>query len=265
MTIRYGARAPRPADGGSARPLAIDTWSTSVTATFLTDPDLIAAVLPPPLEPGAQPLVKIGISTVELGRGMGTIGAGTFAVAARHGAVEGSYPLLMPMTTEQAVTGGREIYGEPKKLAKIALDVDAEAGTLRASVSRMGTTIIEIDGAIGAEVPASGESERENVDFYFKFLRDPAGAGLDADPWLVHCTRTGETRSCRAVTGTVVLRDSKFDPVADFPILGEVQITLAERSSKQRGERVVQVPADDVLPFIHQRYDDLIVAAGKGA
>ena len=38
-------------------------------------------------------------------------GAGYFAVRAAHEGVEGEYPLLMPMTTEQETVGGRETYG----------------------------------------------------------------------------------------------------------------------------------------------------------
>ncbi|MEZ5141143.1 MAG: acetoacetate decarboxylase family protein [Acidimicrobiales bacterium] len=263
MTVRYAAVPPKPApaDGaGAGTPSGIETWSTSLTATFLTDPEAVASVLPPPLSPPAEPVVKVGVSQVDLGGRMPPFGAGTFAVAARHGDVDGFYPLLMPMTTEQAVIGGREIFGEPKKLAKIALDREGDA--LHATVARLGTTIIEITGTVGEAlpVPEAGES----IDFYLKFLRSPDGEGFDDEPWLVHCTREGRTRSHHAVTGTLELRDSRFDPVADFPILSEPAMTISERTSTQRGALVQRVPADDVLPFVHQRYDDLIVAAGKG-
>ena len=261
MTVRYAAQPPRSSDNGNAKPpRSINTWSTSLTATFTTDPGALASVLPPPLEAPESPVVKVGISTVDLGHGMPTIGAGTFAVAARHDGRAGFYPLLMPMTTEQAVTGGREIFGEPKKLAKISLQIDGDQ--VRAAVARMGSTIIEINGLVSEELPLP--REHEALDFYFKFLRDPGGDGLDDDAWLVYCTREGETRTHRAVAGRVELHDSKFDPVADFSIFGDPQITLSERSSQQRGSLVQRVPAASVLPFIHQRYDDLIVAAGKG-
>lgn len=259
-TVRYAARPPKPATDAPRPARAIDTWSTSLSATFRTDPDALASVLPPPLTPTDTPTVKVGISTVELGGGMPMIGAGTFGVAARHGDVEGFYALLMPMTTEQAVTGGREIYGEPKKLAKIALDVDGDA--VVATVARMGTTIIEINGVVGAELPLP--PAHEAVDFYFKYLRAPEGGGLDDDPWLVHCTREGSTRAHRSVEGSVVLRDSRFDPIADFPMLDTPIITFSERSSRQRGERVLRVPAASFLPFVHQKYDDLIVGVGDG-
>ena len=38
---------------------------------------------------------------------------------ASYDGVEGIWLLTMPMTSEQAVIGGRETYGEPKKIAQI--------------------------------------------------------------------------------------------------------------------------------------------------
>lgn len=136
-------------------------------------------------------------------------GAGTFAVAARHRDTEGYYPLLMPMTTEQAVIGGRETFGEPKKLADITLETVPEQSSgsaVRGLVTRMGVGIIELDGTLGDELdpPPSGE----RLDYYLKFLRDPGGAGFDDDPWLVYCTRETETRSHRAANVALTLRES---------------------------------------------------------
>lgn len=252
-TIRYGARPVDRREDREVAATSVGAWSTSLTATFETDPEVIAAVLPPPLEPGERPVVKVGISQVDLGRGLPPFGAGTFAVAAHHRGNPGFYPLLMPMTTEQSVIGGRETFGEPKKLAQIVLAT--EGGALRATVSRMGTTIIEVNGAVGGELATPPPEER--LDFYFKFLRAPDGNGFDDDPWLVYCTRETETRAHRAVEGALVLRDSRFDPVADLPVRGPVTMTLSERRTRQWGRLVERVPAADLLPFAHQRYDDL--------
>ena len=70
-------------------------------------------------------------------------------------------------------------------------------------------------------------------------------------------SRGAETRSHKAVDGRLILTDSRFDPVADFPILTTPTITLSERRTQQTGRLVERVPADKVLPFVHQRYDDL--------
>jgi acetoacetate decarboxylase len=85
------------------------------------------------------------------------------------------------------------------------------------------------------------------------------GKGFDADPSLVHCHREEKTRSVFAIDGEVILRESKFDPVADLPVRTLRYIEFAERSSKQYGEIVRTVPGEWVLPFVHQRYDDLSV------
>jgi acetoacetate decarboxylase len=251
--IRYAARPQDERENREVKATSVGAWSTSLTASFETDPDLIAQVLPPPLEPGDEPLVRVSVASVDLGRGLPPFGAGTFAVQARHGTVVGNYPLVMPMTTEQSVVGGRETYGEPKKLAQVTLDRDGDRVTGR--ISRLGVTFVEITGRVGDELALP--PERERVDFYFKFLPAPDGKGFDGDPALVYCHRTEAARSLHAVDGEVVLRESRFDPVADLPVRRLVSLTLSERRAVQTGEIVERVPADWLLPYAHQRYDDL--------
>jgi len=250
-TIRYGAR---PSVDREVAATKVGAWSTSLTALYETDPGLIEQVLPPPLRATSEPIVKVSIATVQIDRpGVPEFGAGTFGVQCTHGDVTGYYPLLMPMTTEQSVIGGRETFGEPKKLAQVALDRDGDhvVGT----VKRMGTTIIELRGTVGEEVEPPPVSRR--TDFYLKFLRDPGGAGFDADPSLVHCHRTETTRKRELVMGEIILRDSRFDPVADLPVRRILEMHLSERQSQQTGQIVARLEASSVLPYAHQRYDDI--------
>ena len=55
----------------------------------------------------------------------------------------------------------------------------------------------------------------------------------------------------------MILRESRFDPVADLPVRELLEITLAERSSVQRGEIHGTVPGEWIRPYVHQRYDDM--------
>ncbi len=254
-TIRYGAKSPDQIRNRELEATTVETWATTLTAVYETDPDAIAAVLPQPLTPSEQPLVRVTFATVEIGGGRAPFGAGTFSVEAMHGDLVGGYPLLMPMTTEQAVVGGRETYGEPKKLADVTLQRNGD--DIRGWFARMGITFVEINGRITGEAPLT--PDRTRTDFYFKFLLDPSGKGFDADPSLVHCHREEKTRSVFHVDGEVTLRESKFDPVADLPVRSLRFIEFAERSSKQYGEIVRTVPGEWIRPFVHQRYDDLSV------
>ncbi len=251
--IRYGARSLDELRNREVEATKVDTWATTLVATYETDPEAIAAVLPPPLSTPTEPLVRLTIATVDVGRGYPVFGAGTFAVHARHEDVDGDYALVMPMTTEQAVIGGRETFGEPKKLAEISLDRDGDS--VRGHFTRMGTTFVEVVGKVTGEVEPS--PDRTRTSFYLKFLPSPSGKGFDGDPMLVYCRRDEKTRTMWNVDGEVILRDSRFDPVADFPVRKLRSIELAERSSVQTGEVVATVPADWVAPYVHQRYDDL--------
>ncbi|MHC3468429.1 acetoacetate decarboxylase family protein [Streptomyces sp. 7R007] len=249
--VRYGARteaelaAARTA--GSRLP---DIWSTGVVALWETDPDAVAAVLPPPLKPADRPLARVNISRVDL-PGY-PLGAGSFAVAARHDDVDGWYPLVMPMTHERALVGGREVFGEPKKLGEVTVERDGPV--VRASMARHGIAFVEVRGTVAGEL-APPEPSRK-TDFYFKFLPAVDGSGFDGDPVLVHCLREEKVRRLERVTGEVVLRESAYDPVADLPVLRLVDITLGEKTSDQRGRVVERVGAQALLPYAHQRYDD---------
>jgi acetoacetate decarboxylase len=228
-------------------------WSHNLVVIFETDPELAASVLPRPLEP-TDPHVRLNFVQVELPGGR-PMSAGTVSVACRHGDVVGSYDLLMIMSLEGAVLGGRETFGEPKKFGTASLERDGDAVTAR--MSRQGVDLAEVRGRVVEELAADGVQER--FAFYFKFLLDPAGRGFDSDPSLVHVHRTQEDRIRLRVDGDLVLRDSTLDPIADLPVRRVVSMIYSENQQTQTGKIVQQVPGEWMWPFRHQRYDDMIV------
>ncbi|MFD7528360.1 acetoacetate decarboxylase family protein [Streptomyces sp. NPDC059849] len=249
--VRYGARTEAEiAAARTARSQLPDIWSTGVVALWESDPDAVAAVLPPPLRPAERPLVRASISTVEL-PGY-PLGAGSVAVAAVHDGHEGWYPLVMPMTHERALIGGREVFGEPKKLGEVTVERDGLV--VRAALARHGIAFVEVRGAVSGSLPLPEPAGK--LDFYFKYLPAVDGEGFDSDPVLVHCTRHEKVRRLERISGDVVLRESVYDPVADLPVRRLVELTIGEKTSDQRGRAVAEVSAEALLPYIHQRYDD---------
>lgn len=255
--VRYGARPSGQQRNREVEAVQAPIWSQAVTAVYETDPDVIRAVLPPPLE-ATEPLARVRIAVVDLGTGLQPFGAGWFGVRARHGDVDGEYALFMPMTTEQATIGGRETYGEPKKMGDVVLRVDGDR--VAAFVERMGFRVADIDGALGERRP---DYVRDKVDFYYKLSPSPDGSGLDSDPPLVHCHRHETGRNVRSVSGELKLLESPLDPVADIVVRELVSVEYAEIATNQRGEVVGRVPAADLEPFVHQRYDDLSVLGAR--
>ena len=195
MTIRYGARSADQIENKEVKATSVGAWSTSLTAIYETDPDLIAAVLPPPLEPGDEPLVRVSVASVDLGAGRPPFGAGTFAVQARHEGTVGNYPLVMPMTTEQSVVGGRETFGEPKKLAQVELVRDGDRIT--GKVTRLGTTFLELRGRVRREPGPAGRARTHR--FLLQVPPGPRRQGLRhrARPRLLPPAGDGTPARCR--------------------------------------------------------------------
>ena len=252
MAVRYAARGQDQLRSREVERTSVGAWSTVLVATFETDPDVLASVLPKPLEPSSRPLAKATFASVDI-PGLPTFGAGSFSVQCTHEGTLGYYCLVMPMSTEQSVIGGRETFGEPKKIGEVTVAIDGNA--IRGTMARMGVTFAEFTGHIteALEVPAPAT----RTDFYFKALPAPDGKGLDSDPSLVYCTREETVRWVKTCEGELVLRDSRFDPVADLPVRALVEVTVGERNSIQRGRIHSTVPAQWIVPFMHQRYDDL--------
>ena len=207
--IRYGAKVEQR--NREVEATRAEIWSTAVTAVWETDPEVIAAVLPPPLEPAAEPLVRLTITTVDM-PGLPVFGAGWFGVPARHGDQVGEYPLFMPMTTEQASIGGRETYGEPKKIGAVWARRDGDPSTR--GIERMGFTLCEIHGTLGE---AREPYEKTKRDFCFKLCPSAERQGLDPDPLLVYGEKNEKARVHEGIDGEVVLNDSPLDPDRRHP------------------------------------------------
>lgn len=249
MNVRYGARPVQkdPEVALTERKIV----SKGLDIVYETDPEIIAAVLPPPLKPAAEPLVRVQIMGVTIGDGE-MFASGNFTVRATHEGTEGAYCLFMPQATEPIVVGGRETYGEPKKIADIRLEQDGDRVT--ASVSRYGVSLISVEGTLGAEqTPPPAGIE---LEYYLKYLRDPSGDGL-TDPHLVYCEYDREVIAQRAFEGTLTLGESPVDPVADIVVRNIRSMTWFERYSHQSGHIKERVDGNALLPYVHQKYDDL--------
>ncbi len=253
--VRYGPRPPEARVDHEIDATKAPIATEAVTVTYLTDHDIVAAVLPKPLEPAAEPLVRISLQRVQID-GRPPFGSAVFSVTARHGDVEGDYPLFMPQSTEQSVTGGRETFGEPKKMADIRVDCDADVVT--ATVARLGYPLITVRGRVTG--PAELPPDQVNTEFYFKFLRAPDGDGI-TDPHLVYGEYHRHYEVLEDIDGTVELGESPLDPVADIVVREIKSITWCRRRTVQVGRIAERVPPEWLLPYVHQRYDDVALLA----
>ena len=80
-----------------------------LTIDYLTTREIVRSILPPGLEPAAEPLI-----TAMVGRWrsncVADFAGGAIYVAARHKNIEAAYVLAMFMDTDQAIMFGRDLF-----------------------------------------------------------------------------------------------------------------------------------------------------------
>jgi len=232
----------------------------SLRVVYETSPALAAAVIPKPLAPAARPEVCATFSHVAMHITPDytlEIGSAVFGVRAVYEGVPGIWLLTMPMTSEQAVIGGRETYGEPKKIARI--DFQQDAKRVSAAVTRMGIAYLEGRGTLQEAL-----GPRELVEHAYCVKALPAcekSKGLDGEPLLVRLEWKHRHTQVHRVEGELVLRESPFDPVADLPVRRIVRMEYEEGTTQSNGRVLRSVPEEWMLPILHQRYDDV---SGEG-
>ncbi len=241
---------PRPAQGASLTTAVPPV--PSIEVVYLTDPDALAEVLPPPLQAPPEPRVHVRITDIDL-----TFGdyrhkemVAYFAVDAVHDGDLGEYPLLIPIDLEHAVAISREKFGEPKKLADIHLVRDGDH--VEGRVTREGVTFIEVVGDVAETLPTP--KPYPTRQFWFKFLPALSGEGFDAGPFLVRLEQIRKPQSIERIEGKLELRDLASAPVVDLPPLETVSLQWVVRTSENQPKLVGPVDPDAFAPFVAARY-----------
>ena len=243
-----------------ATPAFLD--STSLSMTFLTDPEVVRELLPPPLEPAAEPRASVAVYEIGSSNCVGAFNGASINLACRHNGEDGLYCVTMPMSTDTAIVFGRELYAEPKKLAECT--VLQRGRFVHGRVTRHGITYIELTGTFDEPLQ---DVDRESLShhYYFKYMPAADGRGLAFDPQLVRVTHRGRTHRLTRGTGTITFRESRHDPVIDIPVLEIEGAAFSHGETHTTAEVVATVPAADFLPWAFAKTDDLTAWASEPA
>jgi acetoacetate decarboxylase len=252
--LRYVRTLGQVAKAAEENPEFLNSRVRSIRCVYETDAKIAAALVPQPLAL-ARPGVCVTFSHVAIKITPDftfEIGSTVFGVRSVYEGVEGMFLVTMPMTAEAAVVGGRETFGEPKKIADIQFR--REGAQLSASVSRMGMTYLEFAGTVGEPMPPREFSEYAYC--YKAFPSCEKGKAFDYDPLLVRLEWHQKHDVVARVDGELKLYDSPLDPVADVPVRKLLRCEYEEGTTRSTGRVLRSVPPEWVLPVLHQRYDD---------
>ena len=229
--------------------------SRTLAINFETDPEVVAELLPAPLEPAARPLATVMVFETGASNCVGPFDGASLNLACRFEGEDGLFCLTMPMTTDTAVIFGRELYAEPKKFAEVVLDATRPA-RVRGTVSRHGITYIDLRGTFEEE-PQTVELEHISRHYYVKFMPSADGLGFAHEPQLVQVTHTGRTEKLAHGAGSITFRDSPHDPVIDIPVVSVLGATFSEGETRTRARVVATIPGEQFLPHAFAKMDDL--------
>ncbi|WP_426113057.1 acetoacetate decarboxylase [Massilia sp. PWRC2] len=107
--------------------------------SFRTDPHIIAAALPEPLQPRDDAIVKFEVIRMPDSTGFGDYTESGLVIPARLQGQDVGYVHSMFLDDEAPIAAGREIWGFPKKLAQPKMEVRTD--TLIGELSYAGSTI----------------------------------------------------------------------------------------------------------------------------
>jgi len=217
---------------------------------FLTRPATVAHLLPPGLEPTANPRV-----TAMVGRWqsncVGDFDGGAVYVEARHKDIVGDYVLAMYMDRDQPIIYGRELFGEPKKQATTRLFNNATRAT--GLVERYGARLIDLEVELG---PDHGASEGTGVNFNYKAIPATNGKGLEWDAALTAARFRTVRRVHREGAGQLSLGSSMHDPLNELEIVEVLGGRYIEGDLLASAETLAYIKAEDFLPYALGRTDD---------
>ena len=223
-----------------------------IAVSFLTRPEFVRAVLPPPLEPGSQPLVTVSVCTFGTSNCVGEFAGGVVDVLARYKGIEANHCLAMPMSTDVAIIFGRELFGEPKKQGRVRLESDGDVA--RGTVERFGIPYIQLEARLTENVPITGPATSDR--FHFKFMHAANGRGLEFDPIIVHAHFTNHLKVMKRGQGKVTLTATPHDPLNEIEIVELKGASYIEGDIYAEAKAIGTVSAEKFLPYAFQNIDD---------
>ncbi len=180
--------------------------------SYRTDADRIADLLPPGIEPGAEPNVNLTIYNFPV-PDVPEYGIVT-TVSADYQGEAGEYTLGYGIDQESAIFISQETNGQPKY--PCTTEYYRMMNKVSARCTHQGYTFVEFNGeSTGVNEPMDEWVQNE---WWIKVSRavsvgGPA-TGYDFPPHVVHVRSKYGTAHREAVNGELVLRDSPWDPLA---------------------------------------------------
>lgn len=241
-----------------------------VYLAYLTEPEAIARILPPPLKPFSMPVVTLSVCHIHKPTFADDYYEAILGVYCTYGKSLGLYPISLILGgpgAEMAVQCGRDNGSIPKKLGAEFV-MRRNGSHVTAAVTRRGTQLVDIHMELGQynsplthalyQAPGAGK-QVFGGGFYFHFDRQPDENGVShfVNGALLQNLCEYNYKSWEPGFVELELKSSLDDPWAELPINTIVGGAYAQNSLMVHKLNLVEhLNADEIVPYLLTgRYD----------
>jgi len=222
-------------------------------AMIETRPEIVNRLLPAPLKPAEAPNGLIFIAEYpETNLGPGYREAALFLQCQYQGE-KGSYCLSMPIDSEEdRMHNGRDIFGFPKKTAKIHLEKNGSQA--HGWVERKGVRFVELKANLTGKIPGLPAL---GPGFLFKAMpRIDLTPGFDGPVLLCRQQTEVAAKSVEIGSAELVLRESRSDPWAEIEVVKVIlAFFLVSDNTMHPGKVLTEVDPASYLPYYFKMLD----------
>ena len=233
-----------------------------VLAYWLTKPEVVERLLPPPLKPVAHPMASAFIATYPRTSFGPAYNEAALLLSAQYNNIPGGYCLAMPVTNDIAMAGGRERFGFPKKIAQ-QIQLNQSGGTTVGFVERNGVRFFELE--FTHDDQAVDENFKQSFDFHneagastylFKSFMAPDNQIFDYPPRLIRQYTVFRPRTIEWGQAQVKLIPSVCDPWHEVEVINPIgAVRIVGDNTMLNGQVLAEVDPMEFAPYAFNKWD----------
>ena len=236
----------------------------SIMVYFMTKPETVEKLLPPPLKPVELPLASVFVANYPKTNFCPPYLESALMLFAQHDGQQGVFVVAMPVTDDIALILGREYFGYPKKIGNIHFE--KEGNRVKGWTERHGVRFLDIKADLGGKFNNANAQEmileklKSNPDitvYNFKFFQAPEMQGFDYNPRLMQEVVARRPRQVEIGEAELILKSSMHDPWGDVEIVEVLGAVYAVSDmTMMPGKIVAEVDPVEFAPYAQMKLDN---------
>jgi acetoacetate decarboxylase len=172
----------------------------------------------------------------------------------------------MPVTSDMAMAGGREIFGFPKKMADVSYKKDSDA--IEGWTERRGIRFMGIHAKLTGKFndpamqkiltanPMAEDGSSKRTSYNFKHFPAPEGGGFDYAPRLVKQETVFRPKEMKFGEAEITFKHSDYDPWAEVEVVKMLGAVYTRGDNSMLGGKVVaEVQPLEFAPYAFLKWD----------